>query len=86
MKIIDPNTVSTIVCSDMVDSGVDSQEKSLYKERNISVTEDDEECFSFEEKDVETKPNESDKDDNKEPEDVSDDFMSSSTTFLPLFP
>lgn len=28
--------------SDMVDSGVDSQHKSIFKERNISVTEDDE--------------------------------------------
>jgi hypothetical protein len=28
--------------SDMVDSGVDSQHKSLFKERNISVTEDEE--------------------------------------------
>lgn len=32
--------------SDMVDSGVDSQHKSIFKERNISVTEDDE-CLSF---------------------------------------
>lgn len=30
----------------MVDSGVDSQHKSIFKERNISVTEDDE-CLSF---------------------------------------
>lgn len=28
--------------NDMVDSGVDSQHKSIFKERNISVTEDDE--------------------------------------------
>lgn len=28
--------------SDMVDSGVDSQHKSIFKERNISLTEDDE--------------------------------------------
>lgn len=34
--------------SDMVDSGVDSQHKSIFKERNISVTEDDE-CLSFNE-------------------------------------
>lgn len=27
---------------DMVDSGVDAQQKSVYKERNISVTEEDE--------------------------------------------
>lgn len=27
---------------DMIDSGVDSQHKSIFKERNISVTEDDE--------------------------------------------
>ena len=32
--------------SDMVDSGVDSQHKSIFKERNISLTEDDE-CLSF---------------------------------------
>lgn len=34
--------------SDMVDSGVDSQHKSIFKERNISVTEDDE-LLSFNE-------------------------------------
>lgn len=30
----------------MVDSGVDSQHKSIFKERNVSLTEDDE-CLSF---------------------------------------
>lgn len=34
--------------SDMVDSGVDSQHKGIFKERNISVTEDDE-LLSFNE-------------------------------------
>lgn len=34
--------------SDMVDSGVDSQHKSIFKERNVSVTED-EEGLSFSE-------------------------------------
>jgi hypothetical protein len=34
----------------MVDSGVDSQHKSIFKERNISVTEDDE-CLSFSDRD-----------------------------------
>lgn len=35
-----------ISSSDMVDSGVDSQHKSIFKERNVSLTEDDE-CLSF---------------------------------------
>lgn len=34
--------------SDMVDSGVDSQHKSIFKERNVSVTEDDD-VLSFSE-------------------------------------
>lgn len=38
-----PSTHHIIISPDMVDSGVDSQ----HKERNISVTEEDEECLSF---------------------------------------
>ncbi|CRK91306.1 CLUMA_CG004981, isoform B [Clunio marinus] len=37
-----------VASSDMVDSGVDSQHKGIFKERNISLTEDDE-CLSFNE-------------------------------------
>ena len=36
------NAVASTVCSDMVDSGVDSQQRSMFKDRNISVTEDEE--------------------------------------------
>ena len=35
-------STSSTICHDMVDSGVDSQHRSSYKERNISVTEEDE--------------------------------------------
>lgn len=35
-------STSSTICHDMVDSGVDSQLRSIYKERNISVTEEDE--------------------------------------------
>lgn len=44
-KLLDAPSTSThnIISPDMVDSGVHSQ----HKERNISVTEEDEECLSF---------------------------------------
>uniref|UniRef100_A0A1L8DIA6 RB1-inducible coiled-coil protein 1 n=1 Tax=Nyssomyia neivai TaxID=330878 RepID=A0A1L8DIA6_9DIPT len=36
------NIEDSTVAKDMVDSGVDAQQKSVYKERNVSVTEEDE--------------------------------------------
>lgn len=45
-NLLDTATGGENPSSDMVDSGVDSQHKSIFKERNISVTEDDE-CLSF---------------------------------------
>jgi hypothetical protein len=45
-NLLDTATGGGTSSSDMVDSGVDSQHKSIFKERNISVTEDDD-CLSF---------------------------------------
>lgn len=39
---IDNAVASTSGCNDMVDSGVQSQQRSMFKDRNISITEDEE--------------------------------------------
>jgi hypothetical protein len=59
----------------MVDSGVDSQHKSIFKERNISVTEDDE-CLSFSDRDkivVSEEEDESERPTAERPDDKKDD-------------